>query len=207
MRVFIILISITLNYAIDVIWDEEVHISKSQTAKAYSKYRKYIKNIDPNSNLTIWQNSQTINHLDYEYAKNRYYKRVYPDRYKEKYSNYIVTINNLMWQKEPYTKQEIEAKTNSTNYKKALNLYYSFKYCNNLDLMFYTDWRLPKLGELIKLYNSKQLLDDSISDIFWSSSYDQRYIDHGFGLDFDSGEIAPDYKKKIHFVRCVREIR
>lgn len=52
---------------------------------------------------------------------------------------------------EPYTKAEIKAHFGNQNIGKMGNREYANKYCENLTLGGYDDWRLPNIYELVTL--------------------------------------------------------
>jgi len=127
---------------------------------------------------------------------------------KTSHSNkYITTIGNLMWQDEPYTKAEKNAYDDSSGikeYGKVLNWENAKKYCQNLSLSGYSDWKLPNESELEKLYKQKSKLKNVISNIYWSSSTYASNTSDAWYVDFDNSRTYYYYKYSSCYVRCVR---
>ena len=105
-------------------------------------------------------------------------------------------ITGLMWQKESDF---------TGNWKEAL------RYCEDLELAGYTDWRLPNKNELASLLNHERLMSP-YSDfpdmsrynktLLWSSTCNSGY--NAIGVDFYYGNVSGNQKSRTLGVRCVR---
>ncbi|MDH4319660.1 MAG: DUF1566 domain-containing protein, partial [Desulfobulbaceae bacterium] len=104
---------------------------------------------------------------------------------------------DLMWQGD-------EAK--SMTWEDAL------KYCNNLRIGGYDDWRLPSVRELASLVDDSRHNPSIREDVFvgtrsapyWSSTTNPKYNDFAWLIDFDSGFEYGGQKDRRYFVRPVR---
>ena len=131
-------------------------------------------------------------------------KVVYPPGDFKDNGNGTVTDNNtgLMWQKEDDDTKRV--------YDKAV------RYCEDLSLGGYSDWRLPDL-EVLKsirdLNQSNPAIDSTAfpntnASIYWSS-----YIDHDrdpsspWFVNFYNGNTNKMNKGSFYYVRCVRSRR
>jgi hypothetical protein len=103
----------------------------------------------------------------------------------------------LMWEKSP--------STSAMNWKNAL------KYCEDLTLAGYPDWRLPDIKELSSLadltrynpaINTTYFAAQSL--YYWSSSVYAPVTGYAWGVYFDSGFVSDGNKDKSYYVRCVR---
>ncbi len=116
-------------------------------------------------------------------------------------------MTGLMWSRSPAP--------NRVNWQDAL------KYCDDLTLGGYLDWRLPTINELqsIALYGRAQPAIDSVFElpysswedwVYWSSSSWIMNPSRAFVLLFRGGAISadtPDYEKtRLYRVRAVRTI-
>lgn len=122
----------------------------------------------------------------------------------QKNSKHIITINNKMWQDEPYTDEEKKAYTNDKNFGKAGDFKYATKYCKKLKLGGYNDWRLPTKDELQELYKNKSQLKNVRDDWYWTSTTYNEDSTQAWVVNFDSGDVYWLYKTSSNFVRCVR---
>lgn len=89
--------------------------------------------------------------------------------------------------------------------------------CGDLNLSGYTDWYLPSKGELIELYNQKDVIGGDFQLSFsnvWPSSYfssTEEGPDRAFAIKFSNGYSANDFKWKskygipTHRVRPIRQ--
>ena len=84
-------------------------------------------------------------------------------------------------------------------------------YCANLNLWWYTDWRLPNIKELASIvdYSSyNQSIDskftNTVSDGSWSSTTRSHYTNHAWILNFYNGSYDFNNKTGYNSVRCVR---
>ncbi|MCK5111213.1 MAG: DUF1566 domain-containing protein [Arcobacteraceae bacterium] len=109
--------------------------------------------------------------------------------------------NKLMWQ------DNKEAKTNEKNWKDAN------RYCNNLLLSGFNDWRLPSIKELETIVDSDRA-DPSICTIFknisadsyWTSTSLPENKNNARLICFVSGDDNDDEKVVNYCVRCVRDL-
>ncbi len=74
--------------------------------------------------------------------------------------------------------------------------------CANIALGGYSDWFLPSLYELNKLYLSKNLIGGFASGIYWSSSEFSNNL--AYGQKFSDGDFYADLKHSTYHVRAVR---
>ena len=120
----------------------------------------------------------------------------------------ITRVNSLIWQDEKYTLDEEEAYEDNNgkgrSYGKVMNLKEAKRYCKNLTLGSYNNWRLPTKKELKDLQKNKSQLKNSVLFKFWSSSakYDS---DGAWAVGFISGTAMWRDEKKHAYVRCVRD--
>ena len=120
------------------------------------------------------------------------------------YSNKYITIGNLMWQDEPYTKAEKKAYDDYTEHNKVLKWESAKSYCSNLSLGGFNDWYLPSKEELGNLYKSKDKLKNISSDYYWSSTTSASYTSYAWYVSFYYGYMDSNGKNHSYYVRCVR---
>ena len=136
----------------------------------------------------------------------------------------IITIDNLMWQDEPYTKADKQHYDKDTEGGRVWHHKGAKEYCSSLTLGGYEDWRLPTKDELISLltksssknskgysyYIKKEFLENmpplngeySNAVFFTSTSKDSSsFWVVGFG--YGSGVWNDD--SHSGYVRCVRQ--
>ena len=116
-------------------------------------------------------------------------------------TNDIATDNTtgLIWQ------DDSEAATNKENWMSAK------KYCQNLTLGGYSDWRLPNIFELSTLIDNTKSEEpyvvDGIKNIdsvrYWSSSTFVDNIDYAWRVRFNMGDEDMESKRLRNYVRCV----
>jgi len=112
---------------------------------------------------------------------------------------FIVSSSGLMWQD---TK---DTKIVNTTFVGAQ------KFCDNLTLESYDDWRLPSKKELglIVDRNRKPTINKEFRNVnkssYWSVSDYKNSKYYAWVLYFDSGNLGAYSKGKKSFVRCVRE--
>ena len=82
------------------------------------------------------------------------------------------------------------------------------RYCKELTIDGYVDWRLPHKDELSSLVAIKGRFEDfAIADdsYYWSSTTNKSDLDEAFGFSTESGKLIDDGDKDDPFlVRCVR---
>jgi len=74
--------------------------------------------------------------------------------------------------------------------------------CNDLVLNGYSDWYLPSLDELMKLYANRTIIGGFSTVFYWSSSEGSSSI--AWGQSFASGYQYADGKYLVPYVRAVR---
>ena len=119
-------------------------------------------------------------------------------------TKYTTTINGKMWQDEPYTKEEEKAYKKDYEYGKVLKWDNAMKYCKNLSLGGYSNWRLPSKEELQKLYKNKNQLKNVASSGYWSSTTYASDSSHAWFVNFNNGYDYWYSKTYEYYVRCVR---
>ena len=121
---------------------------------------------------------------------------------------------NLMWQDEAYTKKEID--NYMIYYKQGKNVgktgswYYAKKYCQNLTLNGFKDWRLPTINELDKIKDKRKNFVNIISRGHWSSNNKNFKEALAFTYKYyDEGKNPKLIKQKnsVYYFKCVREIK
>lgn len=81
---------------------------------------------------------------------------------------------------------------------------YAAKLCYDLELGGYSDWYLPSIGEINKLFENKIKIGGFADSDYWSSSEvdDSRVQDKEFSNIHQTN--WTDTKEHIHFVRAIR---
>ena len=110
---------------------------------------------------------------------------------QRKIKNHAIIIGRLMWQ------DNKDVKIVQRDWQGAK------KYCNNLSLADFYDWRLAKKRELIKLYDNKIQLNYPSSYNYWSSTITGEKIARY--VNFYGGDVYNGYKNDKFYVRCVRD--
>ena len=118
----------------------------------------------------------------------------------------------LEWQDEPYTKAEIKAHFGNQNIGKMGNREYANKYCENLTLGGYDDWRLPNIYELVTLIDDTKSenpyrvdgFKNFPSDYGYWSSTTQDKTDFTWYVEFYLGAYDWNDRANKNFIRCVR---
>ena len=106
---------------------------------------------------------------------------------------YVVLSNSLVVAKEDASETK-------------LNLLSAKIMCNGFTLAGFTDWRLPTQGELMTMYNNKNLIGNFKNSAYWSSSdfispYDSDT--YYYVVNFSNGEVFASSDGPL-YVRCVR---
>jgi len=120
----------------------------------------------------------------------------------EKSQNIVIdTQHKLMWQDNKAAKEYLET-------------FQSAKvYCEQIILNGYIDWRVPTIGEMIKIIDVKNT--DPIAKEFQNVQR-KTYITNStfvedslltWGVDFSTGKILTVNKEDMNHIRCVREIK
>jgi hypothetical protein len=115
------------------------------------------------------------------------------------YANNVVVDEDtgMMWQ---------DSKTIvKKNYNNAI------RYCKNLSLGGYSDWRLPNIDELMSISDKnrykpaiKKIFKNTKSDWYWSSSKAKGYSSRAWVVDFSNGYDYGSDVSLASYVRCVR---
>lgn len=152
--------------------------------------RPKMKNITVSTEVKtqiIWNSDSKsyISDSEYNKAMLKYVESKYPKKVTK-------TIDGLMWQ------DNYESKSITRDW------YGAKKYCSNLSLVGYSDWRLPNIDELKNLYKKKDKLKNFTSNGYWSSTTNASYTSYAWGVYFDYGYSHNYYKANSDYVRCVR---
>lgn len=98
-----------------------------------------------------------------------------------------------------------DAKTVKKNWSDAQ------KYCQDLSLGGYSDWRLPSYNEILSIadYNKyspaiKDGFENVVSDCYWSSTPYSSGNSYAWHVDFKDDYAFGSNKSSKHYVRCVR---
>ncbi len=83
---------------------------------------------------------------------------------------YVDYDENLMWQDASYGDAEDGAYKRNYSAGKAGKWKYAKNYCSSLFYGGYDDWRLPTIGEMVKVYDKKLGFEHTIGTDFWSST-------------------------------------
>ena len=86
------------------------------------------------------------------------------------------------------------------------------KYCQNLSMEGYSDWRLPSYDELFTIVDHDKydpaiipsFKNVSASDFYWSSSVYVPFDKTAWMVRFEDGSTYNGYKAYKYYVRCVR---
>ena len=124
-------------------------------------------------------------------------------------NNKAIIIGDLMWQDEPYTKDEIEAYKDNRTYKKVSGKKDAINYCAQLDLLGYTDWRIPSLTEMQELNDNisklKYVETDFSSSGYWTMDTDILRIPIIYNF-CSYLPVSGASKDSTYFIRCVRRV-
>ena len=114
------------------------------------------------------------------------------DKDKKSKKEGITIIGDKMW-------QDTKDVTTRMEWTQAI------RYCSNLKLDKYSDWRLPSIKELEGLYSQKNKLIHMKPVGYWTTSDDKLYNYLAYYVYFKNGNTGLDNKKVGNYVRCVRE--
>ncbi|MBU2511942.1 DUF1566 domain-containing protein [bacterium] len=82
------------------------------------------------------------------------------------------------------------------------------RYCADLELDGYDDWKLPNKRDLVTSFNIKDRFPGYVSSTksyYWSSSTNNYDSDYAYGMFAENGELFDDGDKTLaYLVRCVR---
>ena len=186
----------------NILLNEGDHVIKVAKAKT-KQYQKYTQksifvgaetSVKISLNLNEWEPTPSYRKIlrQKDIPKFRRWKR----------SGSVVkdTKLGLMWQ------DNREAKTTKKTWKNAK------RYCRNLSLAGYSDWRLPSYNELLTIVDYDRY-DPAIIPLFtnvtsnngyWSSSECVPVAKYAWQVYFYNGYANDDSKSNEYFVRCVR---
>jgi hypothetical protein len=106
------------------------------------------------------------------------------------------SVTKLVWQKDGGTQK---------NWSGAIG------YCEDLDLWWWEDWRLPTYKELttiVDLTRTSPSIDETFfsaaSNRYWSSSPYANITSRAWGVNFNYGDSNRNTKTSGSYVRCVR---
>lgn len=116
---------------------------------------------------------------------------------------YIDHDTNLMWQDEPYGDKEDGAYKHNRSAGKAGSWRYAKNYCSSLVYAGFDDWRLPKIDELVKLYDKKIRFKNTIDVDFWSSTPSKGNTYWAL-YSVITGQPYAHKSSDTHYIRCVR---
>ena len=96
--------------------------------------------------------------------------------------------------------------------KNLMNHFEAEKYCNNLTLFGFSDWRLAYIDEFEKIVYKKNVKTNinfafkyNVPDGYWASTAQWRTLWHNADyMHFVSGTAYYDNRKTKKYVRCVR---
>jgi len=171
---------------------------------------KFIKKLeDTNRVVTVEANKNTKINLEDGYARTEMFKDIKANTLNtlqytlitipKEVRLYTSTVNELMWED---TK---EAVNTDINWEKA------YKYCQNLKIADYEDFRMPTIEELQELYDNKDAIYNGFGGKFyWSDTTfqsDKKIWDYSSVKNFEDGEESRSIKEFDQGrVRCVRDI-
>jgi uncharacterized caspase-like protein len=122
-------------------------------------------------------------------------------QYQDKFKHTVI-LNGMMWQDN----------IDSINLKKSY--IDANKYCVNLKLAGFTDWKLPNISELQSIVspNRQSRIKKEFTYVtprnYWSSSLDDFNSDYAWSISFSDNRNSYSYLKSIkRYIRCVRIIK
>ena len=97
-------------------------------------------------------------------------------------------------------------------YNRIRNLNSAKKYCQELELSVFNDWRLPTYRELLSIvdydrYNASivPMFQHNFSSKYWTSSQDISAPNYTWFVDFFHGKTGSSKKSEKYYTRCVRD--
>ncbi len=114
--------------------------------------------------------------------------------------------NTLLWQDQAYTATELKAYKNDINKNKVGNWNYAMRYCQELVIGKYKNWRLPQKDELIKSYKDNYKFKHSNQHSYWSSTLSPIDDSKYYAIYFRSGEEAIFDGVVHYYIRCVHSV-
>jgi len=116
---------------------------------------------------------------------------------------YVDHKTKLMWQDAPYGDTEAYAYKHNSSAGKAGSWRYAKNYCNYSSYAGYDDWRLPKVDELVDLYNRKIRFKHTIDVDFWSST-PSKGDTYWSVFAIITGQPYAHKRSDSQYIRCVR---
>jgi len=126
--------------------------------------------------------------------------------------NNVRVLGSLMWQDEPYTYFEKQARYDQKNYSKVRTWESASSYCKKLTLAGHSDWKLPNKSEIKSIVDKsrrpaiKKEFKNVVALLYWTSIPHESISDDAYVVSFSRGIVTHTYKSRNHYVRCVREI-
>ena len=127
--------------------------------------------------------------------------------------NNVVILGSFMWQDEPYTYFEKQARYDKRNYEKVQTWKSAIRYCQKLSLAGYSDWRLPSRSEITSIVDKsrkptiKKEFKNALATFYWTSTAHESLDSDAWFVQFSNGIANNTYKSRTHYVRCIREIQ
>ena len=145
----------------------------------------------------VWDGDAGVSKEEYDKAIKEYVELKYPAEVNA-WKNHTVSLDGLMWQdnKDTLTVQK--------DWDGAM------KYCKDLELVGFTDWRLPTKDELFSILDKartpiiKKDFEYTATDDYWSASPHSSNINYVWYVSFHYGFQSSSSKESNHYVRCVR---
>ena len=114
--------------------------------------------------------------------------------------------SNLLWQDQAYTATELKAYKNDINKNKVGDWNYAMRYCQDLIIDKYKNWRLPQKDELLKSYQDKYSFKHTNKHSYWSSTLSSIDDSKYYAIYFRTGEEAIFDGVVHYYIRCVHSV-